>query len=109
MQIAKIIILDDYRHEKVTMRYHANISSVDGSVYYPIEICKFFDKFPYSVRVDTKQLRVRNNSDNIRKVVNIKDIMVYQLYNGNKQTTQWEVRFKTIEDQTSFVKRYRGE
>jgi hypothetical protein len=108
MLTAKIIILDDYRHEKATMKYHANID-VNDNVYYPLELCKFFEKFVYVVRVDTRQLRVRNNSDNIRKIVNIKDIMVYQLWENNKQTTRWEIRFKTIEDRDDFVKRYRGE
>ncbi len=85
-------------------RLFANVDST-GHVYYPTEMFSFFDRFPYVARIDTKQMRVQNNADKIRAKLLEKDVLIYPLKGVQNQ---WEIRFKTENAQTQFIKQYRG-
>jgi hypothetical protein len=87
---------------------YANIDA-NNHVYYPTNMFKYFDNFPYVVRFDTKQLRTANNADKIRAKLltyGLKDLMVYPLRFNSKSTNSWEVRFKTEADQQTFIINY---
>ena len=82
----------------------------DNIVHYPTDMFKFFDKFPFVIRFDTKVIGTGNNADKIRsklfKLYGFKDFIVYPLLTNNKKTNYWELRFKSELDQQVFVTQY---